>query len=374
MKRGKAMKRKVGLFIAIFALMIVLLPVNSFAKENANEQLKDLTRNYFSMPIRTQTLNPVIQKDMINALTVPGKNSKYRFLSSSVETVYEQEPNDNPNLGEYDNFPLGYGMIGTMSNLDLDYHKIVITKPGTLVLGGEAVDYHKLGFLLLDNNLNVVTTSDDLYSDPTTNRVIEIMPNLPVGTYYVAVVDVTDPQDSFEYGYIMYAAMKPTTPIVNTVRVNDNKVTGKADPGDTISVQDAVNQTTTTGTVDNYGNFSVPIGKQKNGAPLIVQAQDPVSSFNSDPITVTVAPAIDKTPPSKLTVNTIHKTTTYVTGKTEAAASIKIKVGSKTIGTGKADSKGNFKVKIKAQKLHTKITISAIDAAGNAKTIMVTIK
>ena len=63
----------------------------------------------------------------------------------------------------------------------------------------------------------------------------------------------------------------------------------------------------------------------------------------------------------------------YVTGKTEAKATVEVKLGSKLLGKATADSKGNYKVKIKVQKAGTKLTVVARDRAKNAKTVQVTI-
>ena len=74
-----------------------------------------------------------------------------------------------------------------------------------------------------------------------------------------------------------------------------------------------------------------------------------------------------------LTVNKVSNKTTTVTGKTEAKASVEVKLGSKLLGKATADSKGNYKVKIKAQKAGTKLTVVARDKAKNAKALSVTV-
>ena len=77
----------------------------------------------------------------------------------------------------------------------------------------------------------------------------------------------------------------------------------------------------------------------------------------------------DTKPPKTLTVNQVSNKTTYVTGKTEAKATVEVKLGSKLLGKATADSKGNYKVKIKVQKAGAKLTVVARDKAKNAKTV-----
>ena len=84
------------------------------------------------------------------------------------------------------------------------------------------------------------------------------------------------------------------------------------------------------------------------------------------------AQAKDTKPPT-LSVYKVSDKTTAVGGKTEAKASVEVKLGSKLLGKATADSKGKYKVKIKVQKAGTKLTVIARDKAKNARTLTVTI-
>ena len=84
------------------------------------------------------------------------------------------------------------------------------------------------------------------------------------------------------------------------------------------------------------------------------------------------AQAKDTKPPT-LSVYKVSDKTTAVRGKTEAKASVEVKLGSKLLGKATADSKGKYKVKIKLQKAGTKLTVIARDKAKNARTLTVTI-
>ena len=76
---------------------------------------------------------------------------------------------------------------------------------------------------------------------------------------------------------------------------------------------------------------------------------------------------------SVITQRKVSNKTTAVGGKTEAKATVEVKLGSKLLGKATADSKGKYKVRIKAQKAGTKLTVIARDRAKNAKTVKVTI-
>ncbi|GHH97432.1 Ig-like domain-containing protein [Neobacillus kokaensis] len=69
------------------------------------------------------------------------------------------------------------------------------------------------------------------------------------------------------------------------------------------------------------------------------------------------APAVSK-------VNTVSDKSIYVTGKTEAKATVTVVIGSKKYSKT-ADTKGNFKIKIPKQKAGKKVTVTAKDKAGN---------
>ncbi|MDQ6595020.1 Ig-like domain-containing protein [Bacillus salipaludis] len=160
----------------------------------------------------------------------------------------------------------------------------------------------------------------------------------------------------------------PAPPKVNRVDDNDKSISGKAEAYSKITIKNGSKSFATTNT-DKYGNFKVSIKPVKAGTKLYVTATDKSNNV-SKASTVTV---VDKTSPA-LKVNTVYKTSKYVSGKTEARVSVTVKAGSKTLAKGKADTKGYYKLKIKAQKKNTVLTITAKDAAGNTKVVKIKVK
>ena len=152
----------------------------------------------------------------------------------------------------------------------------------------------------------------------------------------------------------------PAKPSVDMVADNSTTVKGKAEAGATVYVKAGSTQLGK-GTANGNGDFSVSIPKQKAGTVLTVYAEDKAGNRSAE-VKVTV---LDKTGPAKPTVYTVADYSTKVTGKTEAGATVYVKVGSKQIGKGTANSKGDFSVSIPKQKAGTVLTVYAVDKAGN---------
>jgi hypothetical protein len=146
---------------------------------------------------------------------------------------------------------------------------------------------------------------------------------------------------------------------VNTVTNTSKEVTGKTEKGAVITV--TIGKSKYKATASSSGTFKVKIPQQKAGTKLTVNAKDAAGNVSASK-TLTVA---DKIAPGAPKVNTVKSTTTHVTGKTEAYATITIKIGKTVIGTAKADKHGNFKVTIKKQKKNTVLSVTAQDAAKN---------
>ncbi|WP_454861541.1 S8 family serine peptidase [Peribacillus frigoritolerans] len=153
----------------------------------------------------------------------------------------------------------------------------------------------------------------------------------------------------------------PARPSVNTVGDNTVKVTGKAEASSSVTVKTGK---TVLGKANSNsaGNFTVTMSKkQKAGKVLSVTATDKAGNISSIK-TVTV---VDKTAPSKPTVNTVTTKTTIVTGKAEANSTVYIRASKKVIGSATATTKGTFSVRIPKQKAGKNLYIHAKDKAKN---------
>ncbi|WP_312093596.1 Ig-like domain-containing protein [Niallia sp.] len=161
----------------------------------------------------------------------------------------------------------------------------------------------------------------------------------------------------------------PALSKVNSVSDAATVVTGTAEAKAAVTVK-AGTKVLGKATADTKGAFQVKIAKQKAGTKLTVYAEDAAKNKSRE-ITVTV---VDKTAPVISKVNAVGDTATSVTGTTEGKAVVTVKAGTKVLGKATADSKGAFQVKIAKQKLGTKLTVYAEDAAKNkSRDVIVTV-
>ncbi|MGZ4162928.1 MAG: Ig-like domain-containing protein, partial [Tumebacillaceae bacterium] len=161
----------------------------------------------------------------------------------------------------------------------------------------------------------------------------------------VTVVDTTPPQ------------LKSVNPATDTSTL----ITGLADKNVTINVRKG---DTLLGTATSRadGTFTVTIAPQVGGSVLAVTAADELQN-ESIAKTVTVK---DTTPPSVPIVQPVTDKDKTVTGTTEANATVKVKVGTRTLGSAKANAQGSFTVPISPTSGGSILSVTATDAAQNS--------
>lgn len=162
----------------------------------------------------------------------------------------------------------------------------------------------------------------------------------------------------------------PATPVVNEIKDYDTVVTGKAEAGTKIIVSVGTTMIGQ-GVVNEDGNYSVSISKQKAGTKVSIVSVD--ESGNRS--TVVERTVIDKTPPAAPVVERLGDHDKNITGKAEAGSTIIVTVGNVIIAQGITNQSGIFDLELsKKQKEGTKVTIVAIDKAGNrSNTTLVTV-
>ncbi|NOL49728.1 Ig-like domain-containing protein [Pelistega europaea] len=142
------------------------------------------------------------------------------------------------------------------------------------------------------------------------------------------------------------------------------QVTGKTEPGATVTVKDENGKTIGTGTADQDGNFNIPLDTPKtNGETLTVTAQDQAGN-TSKPETVK---ADDSTAPAAPTNLDVSDDGSSVSGKAEPGTTVTIRdENGNPIGEGKADQNGNFTIPVNPPKTNGEpLTAEATDGAGN---------
>ncbi|MEK4222316.1 Ig-like domain-containing protein [Bacillus sp. FSL W8-0116] len=149
----------------------------------------------------------------------------------------------------------------------------------------------------------------------------------------------------------------PASPTVNIFGDNQLTITGKAEPGSTVTIYSG-NTLLGKATANSLGVFSVLIkSKQKAGTTATDKAGNKSAGK--------AFKVADKTAPSIPTANKVTSKSTVIAGKAEAGSTVYVYNGNKYISKAIADSKGNYKIKISKQKKGTTLKIYAKDKAGN---------
>ncbi|MCI2772993.1 Ig-like domain-containing protein, partial [Staphylococcus warneri] len=158
----------------------------------------------------------------------------------------------------------------------------------------------------------------------------------------------------------------PTVPSVNPVTSDDKTITGKAEPGSTVTVT-FPDGTKASGTTDADGNYviNIPANEDlKGGETLPVTATDKDGN-ESEPATTVVT---DTTAPSVPTINPVTSDDTQITGKAEPGSTVTVTFPDGTKATGKTDADGNYVINIPANedlKGGETLPVTATDKDGN---------
>jgi cell wall-associated protease len=152
----------------------------------------------------------------------------------------------------------------------------------------------------------------------------------------------------------------PNKPYVNKLTNQSTSISGSAEPNLKVTIKDSARKIIASGIVNDEGDFSVKITKQKEYSTLYVTVLDGYKE--SSEVKVVVADVIA---PSAPKANAISDLSTSITGSAEASSTVTAKVNGKQIATAKASSKGQFTLKIKKQRAGSTVVVTAKDAAGN---------
>lgn len=154
---------------------------------------------------------------------------------------------------------------------------------------------------------------------------------------------------------------------VNPIGNFDKEITGTTEAG--AKVEAYINEKKIQSTTANEkGSYILAVDSQVAGTPVTVKAFDQANNETSTTLTVT-----DKTPLT-LTMNSVSDSDTTVTGKTKAGVTVELHIGGKLIQSKIADTNGNFTFSISNQKIGEVILVTAIDQAGNRKTVSTTVR
>ncbi|MFJ7849104.1 Ig-like domain-containing protein [Peribacillus sp. NPDC097224] len=290
-------------------------------------------------------------------------NQSYKKMAS--EYLIEKEPNNT--IKKSNSISLKQFGLGIFNKAkDVDYYKIKVKHYGFLYVVAATEFNSSLDFSLYNAKNKAVSLESSNRVDQADTQLYSVSP----GTYYIKVKDTGSLKSQEEYA--VGATM--SGPTIKKVGDKDTKISGEAEPNTTVYVKVNNKVVNKKGTkIKANGKYSVTIGKQKAGTKVSVWSTGTVGGkeYQTTPVKTTVK---DVTAPKTLTVSAVTSSSKSVSGKTEAKATVQVKVGSKVLGKATADKNGKYKVTMKKQKKKTKLSVVATDKAGNAKTVKVTVK
>lgn len=261
----------------------------------------------------------------------------------------------------------GAGGFMQVSGLNFKYDP---AKPvGDRVWHVEALTADGYEVLQLDKTYRVATnafTADggDGYSMFKTakdeGRITELyIVDFEVFTSYLEKVNPVSPVVEGRIVEDVADSVAPDAPSVYEVTDQSTQVSGTAETGASVKVY--VDGTIIGSGTASDGSFVIEIAKQVAGTKLAVTATDSAGNVSKE----TVVTVKDVTPPYLREVNNVIHNDTFVTGTTEAGATVKVMMGKVEIGTAVADANGNFKIAVPKQKHKNQLIVTATDSAGN---------
>lgn len=181
------------------------------------------------------------------------------------------------------------------------------------------------------------------------------------GMTVVVVTEDTEGNLSEETTLVVKDVTAPEAPQVDEVTDALYYVTGKAEPGTTVVVQ---NQTSIKGTsiTEKDGHFAIPVYSLEANLTLTITAKD-ASNNKSKETTMVVKDVLPPSTPSVFFAVTDQ--TTLIRGRAYEGSVVFVKVGKKELGYSSVYPEGGYEVEIPPQKGGTRLTVIAVDRADN---------
>ncbi|HCN64920.1 MAG TPA: surface adhesion protein [Pseudomonas sp.] len=159
-------------------------------------------------------------------------------------------------------------------------------------------------------------------------------------------------------------AVAPEAPTGLVVSADGLSVTGKGEPGSTVTIKDSAGNVIGTGTVGNDGNFDVTLGTAQNNGETLGVTLTNAGGLTSPSISVIAG---DTTAPEAPTNLAVSDDGLALTGKGEAGSTVIVKdAAGLQIGAGVVDAEGNFSIILdSAQTNGETLSVTLTDKAGN---------
>jgi glucan-binding YG repeat protein len=165
----------------------------------------------------------------------------------------------------------------------------------------------------------------------------------------------------------------PAKPVITSDELTDQStyLAGTTEPGAKVKVVQG-DQVIASIYADSFGNFSFVFNQKFNGGTVITVVAEDGAGNSSETVTLTVK---DTTPPHVDIdwARYVTEKSTEVYGTAEPGAKIDILKNGNVIGSDTAKSDGTYAIPIPLQAPGTQLVIMATDAAGNNRSITVTV-
>ena len=301
--------------------------------------------------MKKKLLSLVMSFMMIFTCVIPiSAQSTNRPAESSIVDILEDIlGKDDPEI----EMKTGTMKIGQTKTVKVD---------GDLAMHIYQLDVAKETSIQLKANTNaqvfeVAITSDELepvwedfvVNEKKDNKELTTDLKLKAGSY--AVVVTATKGTSTITSTVKSTALKTISPFtVDAVLPDANVVSGTGLKGATVKVVTSEFKTYTT-TVDQNGKYSVKIPTQEEYDSIMVKISK--DGYASKLKVVDVKKAFT----SNLTINSVKKTSTYVTGKGQSGATVRAYVNGKQIGKSATVKNGKYSIRIPKQSKGKKITV-----------------
>ncbi|MBD8013379.1 Ig-like domain-containing protein, partial [Planococcus wigleyi] len=152
----------------------------------------------------------------------------------------------------------------------------------------------------------------------------------------------------------------PGKPVIDKVTDKTVSITGKSEAGAVLSIKAGTTEIGNA-TANEEGHYTVTVKKQQAGTVLKATATDKAGNISQ----ATQTTVLDATAPALPTVTKITDKSTALEGTAEAGSVIVVRAAGVEISKATTDSSGKFAVAIAKQKAGTKLSVTAVDKAGN---------
>lgn len=281
----------------------------------------------------------------------------YSNVNVSFQSYSNTEVEDNDTEEKANEIVLGTAYKGSLNRYDYDVFKITVANDTKVKV------YYKENSSLGKKDKSTIkvklSNQKTEYAYDNYEGIASMDVILKKGVNYIEIYNdalLTD------YAIKVSKITGPFAPKVDTVGDNYDYVTGSTEKGTKVYIK-VGSRAYAQATVSSSGYFRLKTGKIKEGTLVSVYAQDSKGQKSS----VVKTKSVDKTPPSKLSIDKFTVKSTKVTGATDPKTTVVCRIDGDNalVFETKSDSKGKYSFVVGNLSRGTKIEVQASDNNKN---------